>query len=156
MRDSRAQIIAALQSGGGLDVETLANETLARAGCGPGAEPSRIVIGLEWAFRILPVAALRGSFDGQRVSARWDRDAQELGLNELIGISRALDMVRNLRATVADIYRLAGHLTMPGLDRFDIGPGCQFLPPWFVQALRRRLSDGYGSGVWPAVSAAAR
>lgn len=153
MRDSRAQIIAALQSAssGGQNFETIASATLLRAGCGPGVEPSYIAIGMGYDFRILTVGPMRGFVDGRTICAVWDRDQREWWLNILIGVARAV-RTEQPDLAAADVFRLAGHLAMPGLDRMDIGPPASHIPVWFVQAHRRRMSGGYGSGVWQAQS----
>lgn len=153
MRDSAAQIIAALQSTGGLDVEPIAEETLARAGCEPGDDASALVVGLNYDFLILPVASLRGSVEGRTITALHHKDAREFTLNVLIGVARAVYGERGIRSSAADVYRLAGHLAAPGIDRCDITPA--FVPRWFAQALRRRVTGTIGSGVWHAIGTSA-
>jgi hypothetical protein len=149
MRDSRAQIFAALQTVGGHDLATIASETLALAGCEPGGDPNRIAGRLPYELRWVDVAAQRAWFDGRTIKVLFTPG--EWALNALIGISRAVDATRRLRLTPGEVYKLAGHLAMPGIDRCDIAPSLEYLPTWFVQALRRRISSGYGSGVWVAV-----
>lgn len=150
MRDSRANICAALQSVGGQNLETLADETLARARVGPGADPRRIVLGINYDLRSLTHGSLRAVVFGRVIGVRWDAD--EWALNAFIGVARAVFP----HGSHADIFRLTGHLAMPGLDRFEQAPPSLYLPAWFMQAHRRRTWAQHGSGVWQAVRRIAR
>lgn len=159
MRDSRANICAALMSDGGQNLESIANETLTRAGAGPGENPRRIVVRLDYHLHTLTNASdlpspARALVSGQIIAALWDADPGEWGLNVFIGLARA--EMRGRTRSQADVFRLAGHLALPGLDRFQVAPPTNHLPQWFVQAHRRRAWAGTESGVWQAVSRIAK
>lgn len=143
MRASRERIAVALQSGGAIDLEGIAQSVYARAALRSYDDPSHIVIALRYELQRLTHAPFRASVDGRLMIVRWE--PYEWRLNTFIGLAIAAFGEARIVASDADVFRLARSLAVrPGRP---LPP----LPEWFLRAHRRSLGFSTGSGVFPAL-----
>jgi hypothetical protein len=146
MRASRERIATALQTGGAIDLEAIAQDIYARAQLRSYDDPSHIVLALDYELHRPTQAPYRACVDGRLMIVRWDPD--EWKLNTFIGLAIAAFGEAGISATDDDVFRLARALA--------VRPGRPLpsLPDWFVRAHRRSLGFSTGSGVFLALSRA--